>query len=70
MLKFAPIGWDPYFWNGMVCASLGQEAEAMVAIVRALKAFYTIYTIIVYNPDKHPSLYVPLLYALSVDCSS
>jgi tetratricopeptide (TPR) repeat protein len=28
---------DPYFWKGMVSASLGQEEEAMAAIARALE---------------------------------
>ena len=29
--------WDAYFWQGMVCASLGQDEEAIVAIEKSLE---------------------------------
>ena len=29
--------WGPYFWKGMVCASLGRDEEAMAAIEKALE---------------------------------
>ena len=35
--SLAPRSWNPHFWKGMVCASLGQEEAAMAAIARALE---------------------------------
>ncbi len=34
---FDPKLWDPYFWEGMVCASLEHGEEAMTTIARALE---------------------------------
>jgi len=36
-IQIAPENWDPYFWKGMVYASLGQEEEAIAAVERSLE---------------------------------
>ena len=36
-MQRAPDEWDPYFWKGMVCASLGREVESMAAVEKALE---------------------------------
>jgi tetratricopeptide (TPR) repeat protein/GTPase SAR1 family protein len=36
-IQMASGDWDAYFWKGMVCASMGQEEEAIAAIERSLE---------------------------------
>jgi len=33
-----PERWDPYFWKGMICASLRRDEEAMAAIEKSLES--------------------------------
>ncbi len=36
-IQMAPEDWDAYFWKGMICASMGQDEEAIAAIEQSLQ---------------------------------
>ncbi len=66
-LKPAEWAWDPYFWKGMVCASLGREEEAMAAIEKALEVELPLVLLIPLRwfeqdrPDFYQKHVVPLM---------